>query len=84
MVFNVLVGNLRMCSIPTGKHVRAQGLFSVRVATSWALIPVTVEAVGIATCVRRVALDASSILPWLVFRIALAGSNWFPCWSLDL
>ena len=33
MVFNVLVGNLRMCSIPTGKHVRAQGLFSVRVAT---------------------------------------------------
>ena len=24
------------------------------------------EAVGIATCVRRVALDASSILPWLV------------------
>jgi len=39
MVFNVLVGNLRMCSIPTGKHVRAQGLFSVRVATSWAHIP---------------------------------------------
>ena len=38
MVFNVLVGNLRMCSIPTGKHVRAQGLFSVRVATSWALL----------------------------------------------
>ena len=34
MVFNVLVGNLRMCSIPTGKHVR-----SVRVATSWAHIP---------------------------------------------
>ena len=32
-MFNVLVGNLRMCSIPTGKHVRAQGLFSVRVAT---------------------------------------------------
>ena len=31
-----------------------------------AVIPVTVEAVGIATCVRRVALDASSILPWLV------------------
>ena len=33
MVFNVLVGNLRMCSIPTGKHVRAQGLFSVRVSS---------------------------------------------------
>ena len=30
---------LSASSIPTGKHVRAQGLFSVRVATSWAHIP---------------------------------------------
>ena len=27
-----------MCSIPTGKHVRAQGLFSVRVATGLSVL----------------------------------------------
>ena len=28
-MFNVLVGNLRMCSIPTGKHVRSVRVSSV-------------------------------------------------------
>ena len=54
-----------MCSIPTGKHVRAQGLFSVRVATSYSSPPLSSVVADDGRCLlhwRLSIADASSLL----------------------